>query len=353
MATTVSPRPTAGGLSWRIVPPLAAGVALGLGLLASVRYLARPLAILILAITIGEALEPIVARLQRRMRRSLAIALVYLTLLVSAGLAGWLLMPELVSQAREIGKQLPALFERGQALIARWDQAAGGAAGRAATARMGEMGGAVVALPLKAFTVALEMLLVVFLSAYWLLGGPALRGFFLSLVPSHSRARTAAVLEEMGDAMGGYVRGAAISAVIMGVLAWLGLLLVGVDYALALGALTTLGEPIPYIGPIVVGGMVVLVALAQSPTKALLALGLYTLLQQLESNFIAPNVLSRETRTSQALVIFALLAGAAVGGLLGAIVAIPLAGALQVLVLRVIAPAVRRKTGADGTAEDP
>ena len=351
MATTVTPR-AAGAITWRIVPPLAAALALGLGLLASIRYMARPLAILILAITIGEALEPVVTRLQRRMRRAFAIALVYLAVVALAVLAGWLLLPELVAQAREIARdQLPAWFERGQSLIAGWDRSAGGAVGRAATARLGDMGGGLVSLPLKAFTIALELVLVVFLSAYWLLGGPALRGFVLSLLPAGSRPGTAAVLEEMGHAMGGYVRGAAISALIMGVLAWLGLQLIGVEYALALGALTTLGEPIPYVGPIVVGGIVVLVAAAQSPAKALLALGLYTLLQQLESNFIAPNVLSRETRTSQAMVIFALVAGAAVGGLLGALVAIPLAGAAQVLVLRVVAPAVRRRTGAEQPPE--
>jgi predicted PurR-regulated permease PerM len=352
MATTFTPRPALPAFTWRMVPPLAAALALGLGLLASIRYLARPLAILILAITIGEALEPLVNRLQRKMRRAFAIAIVYLVLIALAAAAGWLLVPELVSQAREIAdEQIPAWIDRGQALIDRWDRSAGGALRRAATSQVGNMGSGLVALPLKAFTIVLEIVLIVFLSAYWLLGGPALRGFLLSLLPPASRGRTAAVLEEMGDAMGGYVRGAAISAVIMGVLAWLGLLLIGVDYALALGALTMLGEPIPYVGPILVGGIVVLVALAQSPAKAALALALYTVLQQLESNVIAPNILSRETRTSQALVIFALVAGAAVGGLLGALVAIPLAGAAQVLVIRVIAPAVRRRTGADRTDE--
>jgi predicted PurR-regulated permease PerM len=353
MATTFTPRTVAGAVTWRIVPPLAAALALGLGLLASVRYLARPLAILILAITIGEALEPLVTRLQRHMRRAFAIALVYAGLVTLAGLAGWLVVPELVTQAREIGeKQLPGWIDRGQAFIDRWDPSAGGTVRRAATERLGAMSGGLVTLPFKAFTVAIEIILVVFLSAYWLLGGPAVRGFVLSLVSPASRDKTAAVLQEMGDAMGGYVRGAAISAVIMGGLAWLGLLLIGVDYALALGALTTLGEPIPYVGPILVGGVVVLVALAQSPAKAALALALYTVLQQLESNFVAPNILSRATRTSQALVIFALVAGAAIGGLLGALVAIPLAGAAQVLVIRVIAPAVRRRTGADGSGTE-
>jgi len=343
MATTFTPRTVAGAITWRIVPPLAAALALGLGLLASVRYLARPLAVLILAITIGEALEPLVTRLQHHMRRALAIALVYAGLVTLAGLAGWLVVPELVTQAREIGeKQLPGWIDRGQAFIDRWDPSAGGTVRRAATERLGAMSGGLVTLPFKAFTVAIEIILVVFLSAYWLLGGPAVRGFVLSLVSPASRDKTAAVLQEMGDAMGGYVRGAAISAVIMGALAWLGLLLIGVDYALALGALTTLGEPIPYVGPILVGGVVVLVALAQSPAKAALALALYTVLQQLESNFVAPNILSRATRTSQALVIFALVAGAAIGGLLGALVAIPLAGVLRVLMQELIAPAIRR-----------
>jgi predicted PurR-regulated permease PerM len=355
MATTAAARArsrvAALGFTWRAVPPLAAAIALGFGALASVRYLARPLGILILAITIGEALEPMVTRLERRMRRSFAIALVYLALMASMALVAWLLMPELIAQGREIGDQLPALLDRAQAMIAQWDQAAGGGIGRVARERMGQVGAAVVALPLKAFTIAVEILLVVFLSAYWLLGSPALLRFVLSLLPPETRTRTATVLEEMGDAMGGYVRGAAISAAIMGALAWVGLLLIGVNYALALGALTMLGEPIPYVGPILVGGVVALVALAQSPAKALLAVGLYTLLQQIESNFIAPNVLSRETRTSQALVIFALVAGAAVGGLLGALVAIPLAGALQVFVLRVVAPAIRQRTGAQETEQ--
>jgi predicted PurR-regulated permease PerM len=357
MATTFTPGGAASAVSWRIVPPLAAALALGLGLLASIRYLARPLAILILAITIGEALEPLVTRLQHRLRRAFAIAVVYAGLIALTVVAGWLLIPELITQAREIAKeQLPTWIDRGQALIDRWDRSADGALRRAATARLGDIGSGLVVLPLKAFTVALEIILIVFLSAYWLLGGPAVRGFVLSLVPQASRDKTAGVLAEMGNAMGGYVRGAAVSAVIMGALAWLGLLIIGVEYALALGALTTLGEPIPYVGPILVGGVVVLVALAQSPAKAALALALYTILQQLESNFIAPNILSRATRTSQALVIFALVAGAAIGGLLGALVAIPLAGAAQVLVIRVIAPAVRRRTGADRSevaAESP
>jgi putative heme transporter len=351
MATVLDDRPAldvrpAAGFTWRSVPPLAAALALGLGLLYAVWYLARPIAILLLAITLGEALEPLVARLQRRMSRGLAIAVVYFVLLALTAGVVWLVAPHLSAQFNEIRDRIPELLERLRERLTQWNAAVGGVATRLMTGGMPDAGKAAVGLPLKVASGLLELLLIVFLSAYWLLSGPAARGFFLSLLPPEKRAHAGDVLSEMGQAMGGYVRGTAISAAIMGALAWVGLMLVGVPYALVFGLLTMLGEPIPFVGPILVGTLVTLVALTVSPTTALLALGLFVVLQQIEGNLVTPNVMSRETRSSQALVIFALVAGAAVGGLLGAIVAIPVAAALQVLVLRVIAPAVRRRTGA-------
>ena len=353
MATTLEPPPTLEpsarpiGLTWHSVPPLAAGLALGLGVLYAVWYLARPIAILLLAITLGEALEPVVTRLQGRMSRGLAILLVYLVLAgLTAGVV-WLVAPGLNAQVNEIRDRVPTLIGHLQERLTQWNGAIGGAVSRLVSGGTPAVLKLAVGLPLTVASILLELLLVIFLSAYWLLGGPGFRGFFLSLLPPEHRAHAGDVLSEMGHAMGGYVRGTAISAVIMGALAWLGLALVGAPYPLVFGLLTMLGEPIPFVGPIVVGSLVTLVALTKSVTTGLLALALFVVLQQIEGNVVTPNVLSRETQSSQALVIFALMAGAAVGGLLGAIVAIPVAGALQVLVLRVIAPEVRRRTGGD------
>jgi predicted PurR-regulated permease PerM len=356
MATVLDPqrapalRAGALGFTWRSVPPLAAALALGLGLLYAVWYLARPIAILLLAVTLGEALEPLVGRLQRRMSRGLAIVLVYLVLLIVTGGVVWLVAPDLSAQFNEIRDRVPALIEQLRERLTQWNAAVGGAATRLVSGGAPDMAKAAVGLPLKLAAGLLELLLIIFLSAYWLLSGPAARGFFLSLFPAERRAQAGDVLSEMGQAMGGYVRGTAISAVIMGALAWLGLTLVGMPYALVFGLLTMLGEPVPFVGPIIVGTLVTLVALTKSATTALLALGLFVILQQIEGNLVTPNVMSRETRSSQALVIFALLGGAAVGGLLGAIVAIPVAAALQVLVLRVIAPAIRARTGAESSS---
>jgi predicted PurR-regulated permease PerM len=208
-------------------------------------------------------------------------------------------------------------------------------------ARIGEIA---LSLPFAIFNVLLDVLVTVFLAVYWLLGTPSFMRFARSLVDESRRARFEHVLDRMGQAMGGYVRGSAINAVVMGALAWGGLALIGVDSPLVLGVLTMLGEPIPIIGPILVAVPVIAAALLQSVSKALLALALYTLLQQFEGHLLTPNIMRRQTDVPQTLVIFALVAGGVIGGLLGVLASIPIAAALHVLAVEVLAPMVRRAT---------
>ncbi len=146
--------------------------------------------------------------------------------------------------------------------------------------------------------------------------------------------------------MGGYVRGVAINAAIVGALTWLGLLALGVEYALALALVTALAETIPYIGPIVAAIPAILVGLLDSPVRAALVAGFYIALQQVENYLVAPKVMQSQTDVTPALVIFALACGFTAGGLLGALVAIPIAAAVRVLVLAVAAPAIRRRSAA-------
>jgi hypothetical protein len=89
-------------------------------------------------------------------------------------------------------------------------------------------------------------------------------------------------------------------------------------------------------------------ALLDPPVQAPNVAIFYVIVQQIESNIVEPNIMARRTDMPPLLVLFALLAGGLVAGVLGAIIAIPLAGALRILVLRVVAPAVRRWTGVAG-----
>ncbi|HEY9428802.1 MAG TPA: AI-2E family transporter [Gemmatimonadaceae bacterium] len=343
-----APRPWYRGASWRASLPIAMGIALGAGLIILVWLMARALALLVVAIAVAEGLEPIVQWLHRRnVSRNLAVVLVYFALGIVVAAVGWLIAPALAGQMQELSRRAPELLDRAQAGLAHWDEITGGRLAGAITSAAGGLAGNAIRLPMLVLGALVDMALVVFLSIYWLVVAPALKRFTLSLIPSARRARADGIMKEMGEAMGGYVRGVAINAVIMGALAWLGLWAIGIEYAVVLGVLTMLGEPIPYIGPIAVAIPVVGVALLQSTTKAILALALFTVLQQFEGHILTPNIMESQTDVPQALVIFAIAAGAALGGLLGVLAALPLAAAIRVFVLRVVAPTEREMVGAE------
>ena len=333
-------------LGWGSTLPLAVGIALGIGALAVLRYITEPLGLLIVAIAIAEALEPIVAWLQRRMRRPFAIALVILALVLLLSLAGWLVVPSLAAQATSLAERAPGMVTAAQQWLHRVDSVTGGSISKLVTGAAGGVMQYIVALPRQLLAIFADLLVIVFLAIYWLAGSPGLARFVQSLVPPARRDRLTQLLHDIGQAMGGYVRGAAINAVVMGVLASVGLAIIGVDYPIALGVITGLAEPFPYVGPFAAAIPVILVALVESPTKALIALTLYCFLQEFEGHILTPNIMQRQTSIPQTLVILAIVIGAGVGGVLGIIVAIPTAAAVHVLTLQVLAPAIRRATGA-------
>jgi len=333
-------------IDWRLMPPLAIGLVLGLGTLAIIPLLARPLALLVVAITMAQAFAPIVAFLQqRRVRRDVAILIVYAMLFSLLGLLAWALLPQLIAQARALIEGLPGMLDRVRAALSRFGPVLNGRVDQAFDTVSERAATSLVAVPMDAFAVVIDVLLVVFLSIYWLTGQQRMLRFLLSMVPRESREGVEHVMHRMGRSMGGYVRGAIINALIMGLLAFAGLAIIGVPFPILLGLLTMLGEMVPIIGPIVVGVVVVMVALTDSFTQAVIAGALFTLLTQLEGTILTPNIMKSQTRVPQALVLFAIVVGGATGGLLGVLVAVPVAAALRVIVVEVIAPAQRRWSG--------
>ena len=336
-----------GHVHWRSVLPLAAALALGMGVLSVLPYLAKPMELLVIAVTLAEALSPTVLRLSRRVSRNVAIGIVYATLAVAAVGIGWLIVPALLNQAQALIDRAPALLTEAQLFVERWDRLTGGRIAGLVAAWPERMGRVLVKLPLELATAIFDVLLVVFLSVYWLAGAPRIKGFALSLLRPRHRARAAVVLHEIGRNMGGYVRGTLINAAIMGVLAWIGLQVIGVPFALVLGVLTMLGELVPILGPVIVGAIVAVIALGRSLELAIGAVVLYTVLIQVEGHVLTPNIMRRQTNVPQTLVLFAIVVGAGAGGLLGVIVSVPVAAAFRVFVLEVLAPWERRLAGAE------
>lgn len=333
-------------------------LALSLAFLWLAWMFARPIALLAAAIILANALEPVVDFLMRWMRRTFAIATITAVLFGAVVLIGAIVVPNVRGQVQEVTQNLPTLIERGRELAQQWVPVTGGigqallqpsgnegsSSGNGGNSDGGSGGSSLTSLPLAIASSAFEAMLVVFLSLYWLAAMPSLRAFFISLLPPERTGQTRVVLEEIGATMGGYVRGVLIEATLIATIVFFGLWIIGVPYPLVLAVLAGIGEFMPYVGPIMAAAPAVLLALLESPSLALIVLGFYVVVQLLEGYLLFPLVVGNQSEIPPLLIIVGLMAGGAVGGVLGALVAIPLAGALRIIVIRVIAPAIRQRT---------
>lgn len=328
-------------LSWRDVGLLSVAVVLGFGVLGLTWLLARPLAILVLAFTVAEALAPIADALDRRMSRGAAVAVVYLGLFTVIGLVGWIVLPPVINELRSLLERTPELFERLLRTASIWTGVPAEQLQQWAVAWTKREGPGVTQIPALTAATIFDTLVVVFLSLYLLVAGPSFRRFVLSLISGRCRARAGRTMTRVGRAMGGYIRGAALDGVVIGALTWMALTIIGIEYAPAFAVLAGVAEFVPYVGPILAALPAVAVAFVESPTQAVFVALAYLTLQQVDSHLIVPNIMRTQTAVHPALVIFALAAGFSLGGILGAIVAIPICAAVRVLVVSVAAPGLR------------
>jgi predicted PurR-regulated permease PerM len=315
--------------------------------------------LLFLAITLSEAVRPLVAQLERiRVPRPVGALLIYLALLALLVGIGWLLFDPLATQANELANQAPTYLAQAQtwmkdaqqALLANdpLSEALNALAGQALASLQSSVP-TLLQFPFTlvsgVFGVLLSIVLIVTMSVFWLISADKLRDFVLALAPERTRVGGALLFSELGNTLGGWVRGTLVAMLLIGAFTALGLALLGVPYALLLGILAGLLEIIPYLGPWISGSVAVVVALvAVDPFKALQVVALFLIVQLAEGNLVQPLVMSWAVRVDPLLVLIAITLGVQVLGLVGALIAVPVAGMAQVITLRVIAPAIRRAT---------
>jgi predicted PurR-regulated permease PerM len=332
---------------WWISLAGAAAIIFGLGFLTMVALFARPLAYFVLGIAIAAALAPPVHWLNRWMPRGLAVILVYVLLFAFFGMLGWMVFPAFVEQVQAFANYVPDQLKNLQRMLDEQELVDGDLLADPILSGISAIGTWLLTVPLAIVDSVVNFVVVLFLSLYALLAAPRVQRFAISFVPSGQRANAEQVLENVTNAMGGYVRGVAIGGVLVAVITYAALTLMGVNYPLLLAVLAGILEIIPILGPFISGTVIILVAFLQSPELALLALVFVLILQQIEGNILTPNIMSRQAKISPMLSLLAIVAGHVVGGLLGVLVAIPLVAAFSVLTVEVIAPMVRRWTGAD------
>jgi predicted PurR-regulated permease PerM len=348
------PESSAESRSWWWYTTLGAmSLALGIGLLLLIYLFIRPLGMLVIGISIASLFSPLVALLERRLPRILAIIVVYLGVMILLVGIGMIVIPPIVAQAQVVIAQVPVAFSQLQGLIQGGNIQFYNNLISQLASYISSHSSNLVSVPVAFISTLLDSLIVIFISVYGLILAPGLRDFIHSMLPEPQAGQAASVAGQMAKEMGGYFRGALINGLIIGILTSLGMFVIGVNYALVLGLIAGTLEFIPVIGPIIGAVPMVLIALLQSPAKALIALVFAIALHQLESGILVPNIMRTQTSISPLLVLLALTAGLSIGGVFGALVAIPLTAALRVLIIELVFPAIRHRTGVQASASGP
>ena len=339
------------GLPFRRSHPYYVGFVGGLGVIIcyylaeAIRVVTTELILILIALLIAVGLNPLVEKLTARgMRRGLAV-------LVVAG-GGLLLIAAFITAiAQPLATQTSGLIEampkRLDSLeknpsIASLDQKYN-VVGRLQTMFSGADTAQVIAGSILGFgeflvTSIFETFTVIVMTVYFLSSLPAIRGASLRLVPASRRSRVALLSDGVLERMGGYVSGAAIVASLAGLAAFLMLGVLQVEFLLPLALLIALTDLIPLVGATIGALIVTMIVFLDSPAKALAAGLFFIVYQQFENFVIYPRVMSRTVDVPPMVAVIAALIGAALLGVVGALLAIPLAAGAIYLFREVVQP---------------
>lgn len=181
-----------------------------------------------------------------------------------------------------------------------------------------------------------SVLTVLFIVFYMLVEGPALRSGFVALFPRKERAKVLTMVDEVGAKFGGWVRGQLLLGLIIGGLAGTGMAAIDMPFPVLLGIVAGITELIPMIGPTLGAIPAIFLAILQPTWKLIFVVVYYAFIQQFEASVIVPRVMRQSVGLSPLLTIFALVVGAKLLGMAGALLAVPVAAALQVVVSEIV-----------------
>jgi predicted PurR-regulated permease PerM len=187
-------------------------------------------------------------------------------------------------------------------------------------------------------SVGIATISVIALTIYFLIALPGVKRLWLSLLPKSRRVRAGLLTDEVFSRVGGFMLGNLLTSVISGVGTYIWLLIFGVPYALLLSLVVALFDLIPMVGSTIAGIIVSLVALTKGVPVAIATIGFYIVYRYLEDYLVNPRVMKHTVKVTPGLTIIATLIGGTLLGLIGALVAIPVAATIHLLLEEVAVP---------------
>lgn len=307
----------------------------------------------IMAMVIAYILQPIVIKLEeKKIKRSVAIILIYAIIAGVLTLLTFFVFPELINNTREFINVLPNVtmeyrenFNGMVSLIysSKWPEDIKNAIFREInnSVQMAE-NILVEALKntlsrlLKTVSTLLDLVLAMVIAYYIMKDGEYFKNVSLSLIPKKWRNGILGTCREINGVLSNFIQGQLLTALIVGTLEVIGLLLVGVKYPIILGMIGGIANIIPYFGPFIGAIPAVAVALIESPMKAIWTIIVFVVIQQLDNGFISPKIIEGRLGLHPVTTILAVLIGGEFFGIMGMLVSVPIAAMIKVIGKRAI-----------------
>ncbi len=331
---------TPAALSTRAVVRLVFTVAATVALLY-VLYLVRSVVLLLgISIFLAVALGPGVEFFQRRrIPRGLSIILVYVLMLLGVVGVGLLVVPPIVEQVDQLSKDIPGYladlrqndtfreYDDKYDITTKLNEQAD-----LLPSKLGDAAGALRSITVGVFSTILQLVTVLTMTFFLLLEGKGITTFLLRIRGPEKEGQYRAIAHDIYRSTAGYVAGNLIISVCAGLTAYIAMLAIGVPFAVPLAVLMAFLDLIPLVGA-TIGGVVIAVVTTfhDFPVDTLIWLAIFVVYQQVENNVLQPLVYKRTVNVSPLLVIVSILIGSSLLGVLGALVAIPVAAAVQII----------------------
>ena len=300
--------------------------------------------VLVAALVIVGTMSPVVRWFEeRRMRRGLGIAIVFTALMVTTVLIVALTIPSLLTQATNLLDQEPAMRSQ----LARWLAGSHLTSPLADLLRKVHSGDLVRMAASNAYEYSTRAIAIfaytmssLFLALYIMIDRDRLRGGLFMLVPRSHHIRLSRVMLNLETIVGGYVRGQVITSAFMAIFVFILLKACSVSNALAIAVFAGVVDVLPYIGAMLSVGAAVVAALPRGPDIIIVVLVMMLIYETFESRVLIPRIYGRALRLPSSVILFSLLAGSVLLGIVGALLALPVAAAVLMFIeeLRVELP---------------
>lgn len=318
---------------WTIIKILATLLVLGF------LYLIHDILILLfVALVFTAAISPWIDALQRKkIPRALGIICIYLILFGVLSLVIGLLVPTITVQISQLAINFPGYYQKVISFFAPWQESLAPAEGfqEVLTSwglNLGKMTSNIFTTAINVFGGFVSFLSILVLIFYMTVKEKELQKFLQQILPKQHQERVSSLIIQVQKKMGLWLKGQLILCLIIGILIYIGLSVLGVKYALVLALIAGVVEIIPFVGPIIGAIPAVLLSFVQSPFKAVCVIVLYIIIQQLENQIIVPRVVKKAVGLNPVITIIAILIGARLAGILGVLIAVPVAAAFSVFV---------------------